>query len=165
MERLLSQYEKVEKLVSDAKLDEDELKMVMAAIRFIVTSSAKYNTDVNILVEELQQIGLPKEHVAAVGKSYKDNVEKLRTKLQESMLRLPSSVVDWKVEYCLGNSFRPNLEQVSVQLKFTPSQPETTTAAEFPAVVLSSTELRTLLTQLKEAQQLCTTAAIAMPPS
>lgn len=71
-------YGKVEKLTSDAKYDLSDVKASIAALSFILSSAAKYRVDGDSLSNELQQLGLPKEHSVALCKTYADNLVKLQ---------------------------------------------------------------------------------------
>ncbi|EEB20574.1 COMM domain-containing protein, putative, partial [Pediculus humanus corporis] len=79
--------EKATKLVSDAKLDEDDMKGCVAAISQIFTSSARYGIEEDVLNNELQQLGLPKEHATALGKVYNENNNNLTEILSKKSLR------------------------------------------------------------------------------
>lgn len=50
----------MESVTSSAKFDEGDVRAVIASIEFIVTSSAKNNTEANVLSDEMQQLGLPR---------------------------------------------------------------------------------------------------------
>ena len=73
--------EKLTNLTSGAKLQSDEVRGVAAGIVFIVTSAAKYKTPKDTLLDELQQLGLPKEHATSLCKVYSDKQEALITHL------------------------------------------------------------------------------------
>ena len=81
-------YDKVYKLTSDAKFETGDVKASIAVLSFILCSAAKYNVDGESLSNELQQLGLPKEHATALTKSYSDSLEKLQTQLRKQSLRL-----------------------------------------------------------------------------
>ena len=54
------QFEKIEKISSDSKIDIDDVKSCLAALHFILTSASKYHVNSETLSSELQQLGLPK---------------------------------------------------------------------------------------------------------
>lgn len=60
---------------------------MIAALCFILTSAAKYDTSSTSLCSELQQLGLPKEHASALSKVYSDKVFDLKTALRDQSLR------------------------------------------------------------------------------
>lgn len=80
-------FDKVIRLTSDAKLNEDETKAVVAALNFIVTSSSRYDTESEVLSNELQQLGLPKEHSTSLCKVYSDNFDQLKEALQKQSMK------------------------------------------------------------------------------
>ena len=69
--------DKLSNLTSGARIEVNEVRGVTAGIAFIVTSSAKYKTQKDVLSEELQQLGLPKEHATSLSKVYSDRQEAL----------------------------------------------------------------------------------------
>ena len=60
-------YSKVEKHTADAKLEQGDIKIVIAIIAFFITNAAKNDVDPDTLSTELQQLGLPKG-TCAVGR-------------------------------------------------------------------------------------------------
>lgn len=51
------------KLTSDTKLSEDDTKAVIAALNFIIVNSSKYDTESEVVSNELQQLGLPRGNI------------------------------------------------------------------------------------------------------
>jgi len=111
-------YAKILKLTADSNFEISDVKGSVAALHFIISNSAKHDVDEPTLVNELQQLGLPKEHSESVCKPYRENKDKLRKEYFEETLKLPRlESVDWRVDYLIGsNSFR-DLRVPSVQLK------------------------------------------------
>lgn len=60
--------ERVAKLLADANLVGDDLRGCVAALEFIVDCSVRYSVAGDVLLAELQQLGLPREHAAALSK-------------------------------------------------------------------------------------------------
>ncbi len=56
-------------------------------MNFILSNSVKYTVEESSLANELQQLGLPKEHCDVVSKTYRDAQEKLKAKYSEQTLR------------------------------------------------------------------------------
>ena len=82
-----------------------EVKGSVAAVHFMVTSAAKHDVDESSLVQEIQQLGLPKESADVVGRHYRDNKDALRTQLADESFRLSRVVgVDWRVDAVLAVS-------------------------------------------------------------
>ena len=98
--------DKLASLTADAKLSLADIQATVAALNFILTSAAKYDCDVESVVSELQQLGLPKEHSSTIGKVYGDNKSGLRDRQKEKSLKIGGNVkvVDWSIEQILGSS-------------------------------------------------------------
>ena len=88
--------------------DASDVKAMVAALTFIIRNAVKYNLEVDALVEELQQMGMPKgtvtplkrwlrvlnchinlmpEHSEALIKPYTTNKEKLQEQFMDDTLR------------------------------------------------------------------------------
>ncbi|ESP02680.1 hypothetical protein LOTGIDRAFT_138080, partial [Lottia gigantea] len=123
-------YDKVSKLTSDAKFETGDVKASIAVLSFILTSAAKYNVDGETLSNELQQLGLPKEHSTSLCKSYSDALEKLKEHLQQQSLRLSHlDSVQWRVDYILSSSELKDVSEPCVQMKLNVKNPDTNTVS------------------------------------
>ena len=91
-------------------MSEDETKAVVAALNFIIVNSTKYDTESEVVSNELQQLGLPRgillidiingyiyslifsilEHSVALCKVYSDNLSNLKAALKEQSLKCNS---------------------------------------------------------------------------
>ncbi|CAF4792685.1 unnamed protein product [Rotaria sp. Silwood1] len=80
-------FSEAQKLVGD-KFESGDLKASIRALQYILTMSAKHSVDGQSLLNELIQLGLPKEHANALVKVYDENFEKLIDKLRSSVMRL-----------------------------------------------------------------------------
>lgn len=60
----------------------------LAALDFIVTSSARYNVEDGTLTLELQQLGLPRSNSNSVARAYRDGRERLREALARAVVRV-----------------------------------------------------------------------------
>ncbi|XP_034950830.1 COMM domain-containing protein 4 [Chelonus insularis] len=80
--------DKVKKLTQDAKIDTDELKGIIVALKTIFTYSARYGANSDDLSSELQQLGLPREHSIAIGRVHTDNHQQIHDYLTSQSLRL-----------------------------------------------------------------------------
>ncbi|XP_071097902.1 COMM domain-containing protein 4-like, partial [Haliotis cracherodii] len=138
-------YDKVYKLTSDAKFEMGDVKASIAALTFILTSAAKYSVDGDTLSNELQQLGLPKEHAGSLTKSYSDSLDKLQMRLQEQSLRLSSlENVKWRVDYILSSSELKDINEPSVQIRLEMKNPDTQ-STEPVAFTVSADKFRVLL--------------------
>lgn len=143
-------YEKVYKLTADAKYESSDVKASIAALTFILTSAAKYNVDGDSLSNELQQLGLPKEHSTALSRSYGDKRDKLQDHFRSQSLRLSKfDSVDWRVDYILGSSEIETINEPSLQLRLKLRDPDTDSVG-VTAFSVSSDKFRTLLNELQQ---------------
>ena len=89
--------EKLAKLLGD-KLEVHETKGVVATLHFILTSSARYDVGEETLANELQQLGLPREHTEALVAVLRDGRPGLREHLAATSLRMPRlESLRWRV--------------------------------------------------------------------
>jgi len=101
--------QKVIKIGSDAKLDTEDMKACLSALQFIFSSAAKYNTDSETLSNELQQLGLPKEHSSSLCKVYSQNLDRIQEALKEQSLRLSRLN---GIHYRIDNDFKGRSHKV-----------------------------------------------------
>ncbi|UJR15737.1 hypothetical protein I4U23_002672 [Adineta vaga] len=80
-------FNEAQKLVGD-KFESSDLKASIRALQYILTMSAKHSVDGQSLLNELTQLGLPKEHASGLVKVYDENFDKLIDKLRSSVMRL-----------------------------------------------------------------------------
>uniref|UniRef100_UPI00398F562C COMM domain-containing protein 4 isoform X1 n=2 Tax=Pristiophorus japonicus TaxID=55135 RepID=UPI00398F562C len=147
-------YEKISKLTVDAKFETSDIKATIAVLNFVFSSAAKYGVDGESLSSELQQLGLPKEHAAALCKSYEDKQPALQDRLRDSSLRLNKlESVSWRVDCTLSSSELKEVNEPVVQLKINVRNVDTG-AVELTAVSITANKFRVLLTELKQAQAL-----------
>ena len=147
-------YDKVYKLTSDAKFETGDVKASIAVLSFILCSAAKYNVDGESLSNELQQLGLPKEHATALTKSYSDSLEKLQTQLRKQSLRLSQlDGVEWRVDHIISSSQLKNIDEPSVQLKLNVREHNTDNIIPVTFTV-SADKFRVLLSELKHADSI-----------
>ncbi|XP_077794785.1 COMM domain-containing protein 4-like [Macaca mulatta] len=74
-------YENILKLKADAKFEYGNVKATVAVLSFILSSAAKHSVDGGWLSSELQQLGLPKKHVASLCHSYEEKQSPLQKHL------------------------------------------------------------------------------------
>merc|ERR1712002_796298 len=92
-------FQKVEKLTSDAKFDIGDIKASVAGIDFIISSATKHDVEPETLSNELQQLGLPKEHSSALCKVYESKQKTLHDESLRQSFRCSLNLqkVDWKI--------------------------------------------------------------------
>lgn len=146
-------YAKVEKITSDAKYDLSDVKASIAALSFILSSAAKYRVDGDSLSNELQQLGLPKEHSVALCKTYADNLIKLEEAFLQRSLKLNRlSELQWRVDYVLGSSELHEIKEPEVQLRF--NEMDGSGAIRPVSFSVTARKFSVLLSELKQAQRL-----------
>jgi len=92
-------FGKVEKITSDAKYSVGDIKASVSGLEFIIKSASKHGVDGETLSNELQQLGLPKEHSTSLCKSYESKFKDLHTVLLQRSFRQSACLqnVDWKI--------------------------------------------------------------------
>lgn len=80
--------EKVKKITQDAKLELNDAKAMVAALELMLTSSARYGVSATDLSSELQQLGLPREHSAAIARLHTDHCPQITAALSSQSLRV-----------------------------------------------------------------------------
>ncbi|GAB1604284.1 COMM domain-containing protein 4-like [Argonauta hians] len=143
-------YEKVAKITADAKFDVGDIKASIAALCFIIRSAAKCDVDSDTLSNELQQLGLPKEHSTPLCKLYGDNVSKFQEQLRKQSLRLSQmDSVEWRVDYILSSKVLKTVNQPSIEICLRVQNPDT--GATKPVIFnMSADKFRVFLNELKQ---------------
>nr|XP_039268734.1 COMM domain-containing protein 4-like [Styela clava] len=143
---------KVEKITSDAKYEPGDVKASIAGIRYIISSAAKHDVDEETLSSELQQLGLPKEHTAALCKTYDGKLSQLQEEFRKQSLRRSGRLenVAWKIEE-VKNDKSGEIEKhavINLQLKSSDA------VLEKKSFRIGADKLRIFLHELKTAQGL-----------
>ncbi|XP_066936666.1 COMM domain-containing protein 4-like [Clytia hemisphaerica] len=147
-------YAKVEKLTSDAKYTEKDMKATIAAVDFIFSSAGKYAVDGDSLSNELQQLGLPKELATALCKVYGDKKDLLQDALKAKSMRISRlNSVDWRVDFVLGSSFinENDTTKAEVQLRISKQEDQEEKTISFTA---SEEKFQTLAAELRDVYKL-----------
>lgn len=76
-----------------ANSTENELKGMVAALEFILSASARYSVQSELLSNEMQQLGLPREHAAALSKVYSESLAELRVSLEGRVFTVGSQLI------------------------------------------------------------------------
>ena len=81
-----------------------DLRGAVAALDFILRTSASHDIDDATLLQEVQQLGLPKENSEALSRQYRVAKDGLRERLQLQSYRVNRLVgLDWRVDYVLAS--------------------------------------------------------------
>ena len=145
-------YTKVSKLTADAKYEVSDVKASVAALNYIFSSAGKHNVDGETVSNELQQLGLPKEHAQALCKVYEDKLSQIRNTLRKQSLRLPQlKALDWRVDLVLSSSQVEDVNEPEVQLKLVTSDTSVLGKNETHGFTVSGDKFRVLVAELKRA--------------
>lgn len=134
----------------------------MAAVHFIISSAAKYDTEDKVLIQEIQQLGLPKENSDTVAKQYRENKDALRDQLQRDSYRLTRLVeCNWRVDQILAQSDPKDASKLvtekNVNLRLVvdsrPGVPSEHTVRDI-GFEISPQNLDLLILELSQAQQM-----------
>lgn len=141
-------FTKVEKITNDAKYSIGDIKASVSGLEFIITSAAKHGVSGETLSNELQQLGLPKEHSSALCKSYESKLNDIHAFLLQQSFRQSSSLqtVDWKINPKSIMETERTLD-VSIQLLTNLG------SSYFLEFTTSASKFKVLLHELKVAQR------------
>ena len=154
---------KLEKLCADAKFEWSDVQAAVAALHFVVTNAAKYDVRVEELSDEIQQLGLPKEHATGLGKVYSDHAAAVRSRLREKSLKLNSlEKVDWRVDFVLGSSSQPESSQPEVHLRLDVRDADTDQVTPL-GFTMDPEQCRLLLHELTAAEKIMSQVALKDP--
>lgn len=111
--------DKVLNITASSQLLEEEVRACIAALDFIFVSAARYDTTPDVVSNELQQLGLPKEHSSSLCKVYSDNSTKLKESLSHKSLRINRlkqvSASPIRDKIC-GGGFQVNIPSVELTM-------------------------------------------------
>jgi len=151
--------DKLSSLTADAKLSLADIQATVAALNFILTSAAKHDCDVESVVSELQQLGLPKEHSSTIGKVYGDNKLGIRNRQKEKSLKIGGNfrIANWSIEKILSSSAEigpdKNIYDTNiVKLKLESRNSWGTEQGIFNNVSMTPLQLRVLLSDMRKAK-------------
>jgi len=95
--------ERLSSLVADTKLQAKEVAALMTAVHWVVHGGARDALEYQVLGDELQQLGMPKEHAGAIARVYRDQRNGLLKALKQRSLRLSHlDSVQWQLQEKLG---------------------------------------------------------------
>jgi len=153
-------YEKILKIAADNADGLSDIKGAVAAIHFIITNAAKYDVEDRVLIQEIQQLGLPKENSDTVAKQYRESKDALRDQLQKDSYRLSRLLAcNWRVDHILASTEKQidssNTEKVvNVQIAVDTRPGLPTTAIQNLGFELSPDNLDLLIAELTQAHEM-----------
>ncbi|XP_069699315.1 COMM domain-containing protein 4 [Periplaneta americana] len=141
-------YERVKKLTADAKFEPGEVKASVAALLFVLATSARHGIDGDTLSSELQQLGLPREHATALCRVYSDNLTSISNRLKDHSLRLNRlQDVQWRLDTAVLDR-----DQMAAELRLSlQTQEPASGTCGIHSLNLSAQQLHLLLADLKRA--------------
>eukprot|EP00056_Hartaetosiga_gracilis_P015968 m.3498 g.3498 ORF g.3498 m.3498 type:complete len:172 (-) comp3556_c0_seq1:61-576(-) len=145
-------FEKMKKLCADAKYSKNDMEVLVACVMYIMKNATRYDVDSETLANELQQLGLPKEHSQSLCKSFGSFSGKLRDHLGKQTLKVNAlESYDWKVDYVIGSSQVESIQspQLSLKLKVESN------ADEIPREVTAVVDKNLLDLLVLELQEAC----------
>ncbi len=88
-------------------------------MHFIVANAAKHDLDESSLVQEIQQLGLPKENSEAVGKLFREKKDAMRERFAMDSYTVSKLLkTDWRIDTVIASSVASSNEVVT-HLKLT----------------------------------------------
>ncbi|CAF0830372.1 unnamed protein product [Rotaria sordida] len=145
-----------QKLVGD-KFESGDLKASIRALQYILTMSAKHSVDGQSLLNELTQLGFPKEHANGLVKVYDENFEKLIDKLRSSVMRFTKmNDIQWNVFdiQTTNNLHDMHLPVVTMNLNYDDKIENQSKSISFS---MNAEQFAVLLTDLQAARDLIKT--------
>ena len=89
-------------------------------MHFILANASKHDLNDVFLIQEIQQLGLPKENSDAIGKLYKEKKEEMRTKFALDSYSVTKILkTDWRIDSIVASSNSNDTSTSSAHLKFT----------------------------------------------
>ncbi|KAL0233005.1 hypothetical protein GEMRC1_011752 [Eukaryota sp. GEM-RC1] len=110
-------YSKIPTLVGKFNFSESDIRASLAALSFILQSAAQFNVSHDVLLRELQQLGLPIETCGSLSRSFRDKGDLIKARIAEHSLRLPQlSSSRFRVDsvYPSGTDITLSLSQNSI---------------------------------------------------
>ncbi|KAK3851028.1 hypothetical protein Pcinc_042295 [Petrolisthes cinctipes] len=158
-------HDVITKLATDAKISECECSAGVAAVRWVLVSGAGAGVGAAVLDSELQQLGLPREHAAAITRVYTTHLPALTQHLKDTSLRaggetefdchvvgvdVSGGEVEGKQQQQQQVEVKPIIQLMVQEKEHSP----TTTTTTATTLTLTPTQLNALVQELGEARQL-----------
>lgn len=97
--------EKVMKLASGTEEGLSDIRGSIAVIHFMIMNAARFDLDESSLLQEIQQLGLPKENSEAVARQFREHKDLLRTQLAEDSYRIAKLLsTEWRIDEVVASS-------------------------------------------------------------
>ena len=122
-------YEKITMLTTSKRItwNSGDVKALIAAIHFILSNSAKYEVDAEVLPQELAQLGLPNDICKAIVREYTANQVEIREYLISQTLHFSRlKKTEWRADYVLSSNDTKTVAAPSIRMKLHLSKPVVT---------------------------------------
>uniref|UniRef100_A0A6A7G9Y0 COMM domain-containing protein 4-like n=1 Tax=Hirondellea gigas TaxID=1518452 RepID=A0A6A7G9Y0_9CRUS len=131
-----------------------DVKAIVAALHFILSSGAKYEVAPGDFSQELQQLGLPKDICRSIVKSYSTNLVKLREHFEKTTLQLPGVTnVEWRVDYILSSNHLDTVNAPAIRMNLELSGTNSS-SPKSQGFEMTADKFRIFLNDLKSAQSI-----------
>lgn len=151
-------YEKLNKYTTSSRVQfaSADTKAMIAALTFIYSNATRFDVAEDVLLAELEQLGLPIDIAKSMTKTFTAYVSELKEYFAKQTLRLPTiSDVSWRVDYIMASSLAGEVDGFSVRVnlqtdKVVEGQPKDV------SFETSVDKLAVLVNELKQAKLLMT---------
>jgi hypothetical protein len=127
---------------------------MIAALTFIYSNSTRFDVADDVLLAELEQLGLPNDIAKSMAKTYIPYKSELKSHFARRILRLPTvKSAEWRVDYILASSLAGEVDEMSVRVNL---QTDKAVEGQPQSVSFESdlVKLSVLVNELKQAQLL-----------
>ncbi|KAH7832496.1 uncharacterized protein MONOS_2722 [Monocercomonoides exilis] len=143
------------KHLNSAGINPSEIRSALAVLRFIIINAVRFSCSEEVLLDELQQLGVPIEHSKVISKEVEKNRDFLAEYLTSKTFHLPTlERFDYRVDLpVLCNSSR----QVGFPIVSFEMQPSAIgEEAPFPTakISMSSSMFASLMTEMEKASKI-----------
>lgn len=119
-------YEKITTLTTSKRIQWSggDVKSLIAALHFILSSSAKFEVEGDVLPQELEQLGLPRDICKAIVKEYMSASADIRAYSCKQILHLPRvDDAQWRADFILSSSDCKTVSTPFIRMKWQVSKP------------------------------------------
>ncbi|KAH7817809.1 putative COMM domain-containing protein 4 [Monocercomonoides exilis] len=143
------------KHLNSAGINPSEIRSALAVLRFIIINAVRFNCSEEVLLDELQQLGIPIEHSKVISKEVEKNREFLSEYLTSKTFHLPTlERFDYRVDLPVLTNSTQQMGFPIVSFEMQPSA--IGKEAPFPAAKLSmsSSMFASLIIEMEKASKI-----------
>ncbi|KAK2952186.1 putative COMM domain containing 4 [Blattamonas nauphoetae] len=150
----------LQKHLASAKLSPSESRSALSVLRFIIVNAVRYDCSEDILIGELQQLGLPNEHCESVSKEVTKSREIIKEFLATQTFALPHlEKFEWRVDYPVVLSNTETVTEPRIRFSMAgsssacPQQPVTfsLTSNEFVSLMIDAQNAQKTLAEITKS--------------